>query len=161
MPNSTCFIDPNPDIAGTCVNASDTFKLKFSFTFPPIGIGVRISVYLQALLFIIAVIIITTPAFIPRLRTDTVLEDIPEALRVIFENGISNQVTSISLLISATIQARSFYLSTYHAAIVLNLSWILTLSMFFSPLTLELYCGEKRDQLKNKAIAISFIALFG
>ncbi len=117
--------------------------------------------YLQAFLFIISVIITTTPAFLPHLRTDAVLKDISEALRVIFENGISNQVTSVALLISATIQARSFYLSTYHAAIVLNLSWILTLSMFFSPLTLELYCGEKRDQLKNKAIAISFIALFG
>src|SRR5258708_397814 len=33
--------------------------------------------------------------------------------------------------------------------------------IFFSPLTLDLYCGEKRHQSKKKAIAISFIALFG
>ncbi len=33
--------------------------------------------------------------------------------------------------------------------------------MFFSPFTLELYQGGKRDQLENKAIVISFTALFG
>ena len=139
-------------------NESDTFNLKFS---PLIGIGVRLSVYLQALLFITAEIIIITPAYLTQLRTKAVLKGIPGALHVIFENGISNQVTSVALLISAIIQARSFYLSMYHALIVLNLSWILTLSMFFSPFTLKLYKGEKREYLQTKARVISLIALFG
>ena len=89
----------------------------------------------------IAVFIALTPAFVTRLRTDAVLKDLPGVLNVIFENGISNQVTSVALIILAIIQAKRSYLSMYHVIIVLNLSWILTLPMLCSLLTLELYQG--------------------
>jgi len=118
-------------------------------------------VYLQSLLCIIAAFIVLIPAFVTRWRTDAVLKGVPEALQIIFENGISNQVTSLALIISAMIQAKAFYLSGYHAIIVLNLSWILTLSMCCSLLTAELYEWRHHNGLKYKALIIEFIALFG
>src|SRR5258705_5505273 len=110
----------------------------------------------------IAVFIALTPAFVTHLRTDAVLKDLPGVLNVIFENGISNQVTSVALIILAIIQAKRSYLSMYHVIIVLNLSWILTLPMICSLLRLELYQGgAHKHHLKKKALAISFISIFG
>src|SRR5258708_36069181 len=111
----------------------------------------------------IAPFIILIPAIVADWRTDGVLEDVPDALVVIFEHGISNQATSISLIISAIVQAKGAtkYLSMYHALIVLNLPWILTLSMCCSLFTAELYEWKNHELLRRKGFVISFVAASG
>jgi NO-binding membrane sensor protein with MHYT domain len=85
-------IQPNPDIS---------------------GIGVRASIYAQAFLSLVSLLIFVIDGDIT------------------FEEGLSindivitNELTASALLLSAIIQARTYGLSTYHANIVLILSWI-------------------------------------
>ncbi|KAG7091389.1 hypothetical protein E1B28_010427 [Marasmius oreades] len=88
-----CLITPNPDIA---------------------GIGVRVSIYIQALLSLVH------PA-ISAWNGELDLKDI-ESLRALYQGTL---ITACALLFSAFIQAKStFGLSVYHALIVLNLSWL-------------------------------------
>jgi len=113
------------------------------------------------LLSVIAAFIVIAPAFVPSWKTDAVQKGIPGALEVIFEYGVSNQVTSVALIVSAIIQAKAFYLSGYHADIVLNLSWILTLSMWCSLLTAEIYEWKNDHSLKHRATATASIGVLG
>ncbi|KAF9262590.1 hypothetical protein L218DRAFT_1000468 [Marasmius fiardii PR-910] len=86
-------IEPNPDIS---------------------GIGVRVSIYTQALLSLVH------PA-ISAWKGELVLEDI-ESLRTIYQGSL---IIACALLFSAFIQVKSaFGLSLYHVLIVLNLSWL-------------------------------------
>src|SRR5258708_38624723 len=133
---------------------------SFSFTFF-IGIGVRVLVYFQAWLSVTTAFIVLAPGFVTRWRTDAVLKSVPEALCVLFEYGMSNQVTSVSLIISAIIQAKTFSFSMYHAFIVLNLSWILTMSMCCSFLTNRLYLWGDHSSLVCKGHHITLVTLGG
>ncbi|KAJ7189158.1 hypothetical protein C8R46DRAFT_1056723 [Mycena filopes] len=85
-------IAPNPDIA---------------------GIGVRVAIYVQALLSIIY------PIFFAADGAISVKE-----FRTLSRISINITLTACALLISTGIQAATFGLSLYHALIILQLSWI-------------------------------------
>lgn len=77
------------------------------------GIGVRASFYAQAFLSLVSLLIFVIDG------------------EITFEEGLAindifmtNELTASALLVSAVIQARTYGLSTYHANIVLILSWI-------------------------------------
>jgi hypothetical protein len=91
MPPSPC-INPNPDIS---------------------GIGVRVSIYTQAFLSLVPLMLFAVDGKITRSER--------KALDTIYANIL---VTACALLISAFVQAATFGLTVYHTLIVLNLSWI-------------------------------------
>lgn len=89
-------INPNPDIA---------------------GIGVRVSVYVQASLNLVCALVFARNGRISGYETS-----------VLTRTSVNLFVTGCALLVAAFIQAGASRFSVYHALIVLNLSWITTLS---------------------------------
>ncbi|KDR73121.1 hypothetical protein GALMADRAFT_251684 [Galerina marginata CBS 339.88] len=77
------------------------------------GIGVRVSIYAQAFLSLVPLAIFAMDGEIT-LEESLAINDIV----------MTNELTACALLVSAIIQARTYGLSTYHANIVLVLSWI-------------------------------------
>ena len=99
-PSLTPCIQPNPDIS---------------------GIGVRASIYAQAFLSLVSLLIFVIDG------------------KITFEEGlaindilVTNELTASALLLSAIIQARTYGLSLYHANIVLILSWISFVPTYFT-----------------------------
>jgi hypothetical protein len=91
MSLSPCIV-PNPDIS---------------------GIGVRVSIYTQAFLGLVPLVLFAVDGKITRSER--------KALNTIYANIL---LTACALLISTFVQAATFGLTVYHAVIVLNLSWI-------------------------------------
>lgn len=89
---ATPCITPNPDIA---------------------GIGVRLSVYIQASLNLLCALIFAKDGRISNYETT-----------ILTRTSANLFVTSCSILLAAFIQAGTIRFSVYHALIVLNLSWI-------------------------------------
>ncbi|TFK18890.1 hypothetical protein FA15DRAFT_602453, partial [Coprinopsis marcescibilis] len=85
-------LEPNPDIS---------------------GIGVRTSIYAQAILTLAQPILVSLDG--------RVTEDELVSLHNLY---LGILLPSCALLLSAFIQAKTYGLSPYHAVIVLNLSWI-------------------------------------
>jgi hypothetical protein len=90
--NTTCNIQPNPDIA---------------------GIGVRLSVYIQATLTILPL-----PWFLSHGHLNK------KEQRFIRQGEFGLVLTTLAILITAFIQSAEAHLSIYHAVVVLNLAWI-------------------------------------
>ena len=111
-PSLTPCIQPNPDIS---------------------GIGVQASIYAQAFLSLVSLLIFVIDG------------------EITFEEGLAinnivmtNELTASALLLSAIIQARTYGLSVYHANIVLILSWISFVPTFFIGLG-NLKVGNSRN----------------
>jgi len=77
------------------------------------GIGIRVSIYTQAFLGLVPLMLFAVDGKITRSER--------KVLDGIYANIL---VTACALLISASVQAATFGLTVYHALIVLNLSWI-------------------------------------
>ncbi|KAF8153831.1 hypothetical protein B0H34DRAFT_661572, partial [Crassisporium funariophilum] len=89
-------INPNPDIA---------------------GIGVRVSVYIQAFLNLASALIFAKDGVVSVYETT-----------ILTRTSTSLFITGCALLLSAFIQTGTMGVSVYHALIVLNLSWVNVLS---------------------------------
>ncbi|KAF9526812.1 hypothetical protein CPB83DRAFT_857269 [Crepidotus variabilis] len=116
MSSSICAITPNPDIS---------------------GIGVRTSIYAQAVLTLIQPLLASLDGHISA-----------DELVGLHELYLGILLPGCALLFSALIQARTFGLSVYHAIIVLNLSWINNTSalIFFEfALIAQLKLDKERD----------------
>lgn len=111
LPTLPC-INPNPDIA---------------------GVGVRVSIYVQAFFSLVTAIVFAWDGKISHSERKT--------LNVISTNLI---LTACALLLSAFVQAATFGMSVYHALIVLNLSWINSASSITSLLLEVATTFEKR-----------------
>jgi hypothetical protein len=83
------------------------------------GIGVRVAIYAQNILFAFAPVIST-------LRDSKVTRD---ELEPIEDQSASTLTIAFALLLSTIIQAKTGILSSFHTAIVLNLSWMNNTSM--------------------------------
>ncbi|KDQ13350.1 hypothetical protein BOTBODRAFT_111687, partial [Botryobasidium botryosum FD-172 SS1] len=83
------------------------------------GIGVRVSIYVQAFMSLVPPIIFLA---------DGVLTH--EEMRSVESVSVSILVTACALLVSAFIQVGTLGLSVYHALIVLHLSWINAMNYF-------------------------------
>jgi len=83
------------------------------------GIGIRISVFIQVLLNLTCAIIFAKDGQISSYENT-----------VLTATSINLFVTGCSLILCAVVQAAKGGLSVYHALIVLNLSWIISLSAF-------------------------------
>jgi len=81
------------------------------------GVGVRVSIYIQALLSFAPAILASVDGHVD--------SDEEELLYTIYVNLL---LTACALLVSAFIQLATFGLGIYHALIVLNLSWIVNSS---------------------------------
>lgn len=90
--SSDCRIPANPDIS---------------------GIGVRISIYVQALL-----------SFIPTLVALLDGEVSEGELEIMNDLATTNLVLAYAILISCFVQASTIGLTSYHASIVLSMSWL-------------------------------------
>jgi hypothetical protein len=77
------------------------------------GIGVRVAIYAQALLSIVYPIIFVWDGEISRKET-----------KAMSRISINIALTACALLVSTGIQAATFGVSLYHALIILQLSWI-------------------------------------
>jgi hypothetical protein len=82
------------------------------------GLGIRLSIYLQAMLIQSILILSMFPTF-----SATKLDE-PAELDLLLETTINMLVTAFALLVAAVIQAMSHRLSEYHALIVLKLNWV-------------------------------------
>jgi hypothetical protein len=84
------------------------------------GIGVRVAIYVQNLLSFI-------PAFYA-LWNDWRVQGYE--LETVEKQSTSILVTAFAVLISTIVQARTYYLSSFHASIVLELSWMNNTNVF-------------------------------
>jgi len=85
------------------------------------GIGVRISIYIQNVLGLLLALVYAWDGVITIEETKS------------FQSITTNLLlTACALLISTLIQAKSFGISLYHALIVLNLSWINSLTLILA-----------------------------
>ena len=84
-----------------------------------VGIGVRLSIYLQVLLPIVPQVVafVATPI---RSVTKSTLEDV----KAVTASSTSILATGLALLLSAVIQAKTIQLTAYHTTIILNLNWL-------------------------------------
>jgi hypothetical protein len=96
------------------------------------GIGVRVAIYIQNILSFI-------PAFYA-LWNDGKIETLE--LRTIETQSTTILITAFAILISAIVQARTFGLSSFHAFIILCLSWMNNTNTFVYFL---LYIHHKSD----------------
>ncbi|KAF8287396.1 hypothetical protein DL93DRAFT_2161662 [Clavulina sp. PMI_390] len=83
------------------------------------GVGVRISIYIQAFLPIVS-------CSIELIRRRPIVKN-PQLERNLTHTAVASLLTGAALLISAIIQHQCYYLGTFHAVIVLNLCWITVL----------------------------------
>jgi hypothetical protein len=95
------------------------------------GIGVRAATYAQNFLSFI-------PAFFA--LWDRKVES--NELKMVEKQSTTILITAFAILISAVIQSRTFGLSSYHAAIILDLSWMNNTNTFIYFL---LYIHHKSD----------------
>jgi hypothetical protein len=84
------------------------------------GIGVRIAIYIQNFLSFL-------PAFYA-LWNDWKVQK--HELETVEKQSTSILITAFAVLISTIVQARTFILSSFHAAIVLDLSWMNNTNVF-------------------------------
>ncbi|KAF9509364.1 hypothetical protein BS47DRAFT_1349376 [Hydnum rufescens UP504] len=78
------------------------------------GIGVRTSVYVQALLFLASTL----------LHTNLDAHEVDNILSRLVQEGLASLLTGLAILVSAIVQARTVGLTVYHALVILNMSWI-------------------------------------
>jgi hypothetical protein len=95
------------------------------------GIGVRAATYAQNFLSFI-------PAFFALRDRKVQLNE----LKMVEKQSTTILITAFAILISAVIQSRTFGLSSYHAAIILDLSWMNNTNTFIYFL---LYIHHKSD----------------
>jgi hypothetical protein len=95
------------------------------------GIGVRAATYAQNFLSFI-------PAFFALWDRKVELNE----LKMVEKQSTTILITAFAILISAVIQSRTFGLSSYHAAIILDLSWMNNTNTFVYFL---LYIHHKSD----------------
>jgi hypothetical protein len=95
------------------------------------GIGVRAATYAQNFLSLI-------PAYFALWDRKVQLNE----LKMVEKQSTTILITAFAILISAVIQSRTFGLSSYHAAIILDLSWMNNTNTFIYFL---LYIHHKSD----------------
>ena len=108
----SCIIQANPDAAGEYKMPLLCHALTLSAT----GIGVRISVYIQAFLPLLP-LLVQIGAGMKLVKEKEMQENARQSIIYLLFTGMA-------LLISAIIQQHAYGLSVFHALIVLNLCWI-------------------------------------
>ena len=85
------------------------------------GIGVRISIYFQAIFMILSASIRAFAAA----KDDASLE---EFYRATFDNSLPIVFSGLAIVISGLVQALTFGLSAYHTVLLLDLAWVIIIS---------------------------------
>jgi hypothetical protein len=104
------------------------------------GIGIRVAIYVQNFLSF-------APAFFSLINDGKV--DLVE-LKTVEKQSTTILITAFAILISLIVQARTFTLSGFHTAVVLNLSWMNNTNTFIYFL---LYIHHKSDPEQENHIA--------
>ncbi|EJD44482.1 hypothetical protein AURDEDRAFT_166573 [Auricularia subglabra TFB-10046 SS5] len=139
--SSTCVVQADPDIAGERI----TNHLE-EMTLMNAGLGVRIAIYVQALVCMLPSVLLVLFGPDPETRYARVLVKM-------YHHGRSTVttllVTNGALLIVAFIKLAMGVLTHYHGAIVLNLSWIVFLSALSSAITVSFSHPQRGDSSLN------------
>ncbi|KAJ3547377.1 hypothetical protein NMY22_g1682 [Coprinellus aureogranulatus] len=135
--STPCYIAANPDIS---------------------GIGVRISIYAQTLLAFGPSIFALRNRFVGKTQEEETITDLA-VLELTADLAKANQVLGLAMLLSFFVQAFSpIGLSSYHASIVLSMSWLTNSGAFVYFLLLVQYKNSEKGPKRVKPYFFAWIA---